>query len=98
MTLNPVIDHDEYGELVPERYRRLGAGSISAGDLGLYVRFEPGFGMNVHLGYRAQQWSYQHSPPLPTNIIDVEKMVMGLNRWEHLCEMVDEWRMREAKT
>lgn len=83
----PIIDCDEHGNPVPERYRRLGAGSKSSKEEGLYVRFEPGFGFNVYLGFRAQRDAY-------APMIDHERMGTSLGGWERLCELVDEWRAR----
>lgn len=78
-----VIDKDEYGRPVDDRYKRLGANGATAG---MYVRFEPGFGLNVHIGHHALDG------------IDTERMSMSITGWESLCALVDEWRAREAAT
>lgn len=93
----PVVDLDEYGvPIEDDRYRRLGAGSKSERDVGLYVRFEPGFGLNVHIGMRAgRKHDYRNRPQ---EFVDVEKMALSIQGWDHLCSLVDEWRERIAAT
>ena len=86
-----VNDYDEHGVPVPERYRRLGASGLH--ETGLYVRFEPGFGLNVHIGHRLRNELVE-----PRGLVrDHERMVLGIDGWERLCELVDEWRAREAR-
>jgi hypothetical protein len=91
-----VEDCDEYGVPVTDRYKRLGAGSESTADTGLYVRFEPGFGLNVHIGRRMAFSSQTDFGGRRSEIRDVESMVLGIGGWERLVELVDEWRAREA--
>jgi len=74
------VDRDEYGEPVKDRYRRLGANGEATG---VYVRFEPGFGLNVHIGFRS---SYT----------DHEGLILSIVGWERLCELADEWRARQV--
>lgn len=88
-----VIDRDEHGRPVDERYRRLGAGSERGDDEGLYVRFEPGFGLNVHIGFRQRRLVNQNDKPMTD---DSYELVMGIQGWERICEFVDEYRAREA--
>lgn len=86
----PVVDTDEHGYPVRDEYRRLGAGSVSGDDEGLYVRFETGFGTNVYIGHRIKpDFGY------PREAKDHEKMGLSIVGWEHLCELVDEWRSRK---
>lgn len=88
-----VVDHDEYGRPVSDRYKRLGAGSAPDDDTGLYVRFEPGFGLNVHIGIRHSVYTGDYGR-CPQETRDFEKVVLGIQGWERLCELVDEWRAR----
>lgn len=81
------VDRDEHGVPVTERYRRLGASGQTEG---LYVRFEPGFGLNVHIGFRIC-----HSATKKR--VENERLVLGIDGWERLGELVDEWRERQAK-
>jgi len=86
VSTNPIIDPDEFGEPVSEKYQRLGAKNIT--DTGMYVRFEPGFGLNVHIGIRYVKDGW------PKTYVDYEKMVLSIEGWETLCSLVDEWRER----
>ncbi len=84
-----MTDRDEHGNPVTDRYQRLGA---SGNQDGLYVRFEPGFGLNVHIGLRLKvtvPWGeYQD--------FEDRGMVLGIDGWKRLGELVDEWRTRDA--
>lgn len=84
------IDRDEYGQPVKDRYRRLGAHGDQEG---MYVRFEPGMGLNVHLGFRLKSL---HGADSGT-YVDYERCVMGIDGWDRLCAFADEWRAREAE-
>lgn len=90
----PVNDTDEYGRPVSDRYQRLGT------DDGIYVRFEPGFGLNVHIGHRKPEYGpqpiYGGSRPLLGYKDDPNEFAMSIGGWERLCEMADEWRARIA--
>jgi hypothetical protein len=92
MTEPLAVDRDEYGAPVSDRYRRLGANGDQEG---LFVRFEPGFGLNVHIGFR-----YRRYPGDPLALTDpwIEKELgaLGITGWERLGELVDEWRTREV--
>lgn len=99
---DPVVDTDEYGRPVRDEYRRLGAGSMSDTDEGLYVRFEPGFGLNVHIGTRlkvtVQGGMYPYGPHELRDFEDSRHgMVLGIQGWERLCELMDEWRVRRSE-
>lgn len=96
MTGAAVVDRDEYGEPVGDRYKRLGAGAERADETGLYVRFEPGFGLNVHVGIRAKHLKPGDRVNYPSAYVDEEQLVLGIHGWERLCELVDEYRAREA--
>lgn len=88
----PVVDRDEHGEPVRDEYRRLGA---SGNTEGLFVRFEPGFGLNVHIGWRTPIFD----GPLgtsPTRYEDREGITMSGQGWERIGEFVDEWRQRRT--
>jgi len=85
---NVTVDTDEFGVPVTDRYKRLGAKNE---ECGLYVRFEPGFGLNVHIGKRCHDFRFRDS-----NFDDVELMCIGVDGWERLGELVDQWREREA--
>lgn len=91
--MNRVIDRDEYGREVSERYRRLGAGSESAADTGLFVRFEPGFGLNVHIGRRVH---LRDRYGLTGELKDTDLAVLSIGGWQRLCELVDEYRARPS--
>lgn len=88
-------DLDEHGYPVTDRYRRLGANGTEAG---LFVRFEPGFGLNVHIGWRKPVYKQPLSSSWrdPDGYVDEEKLVVGIKGWETLGALVDEWREREA--
>lgn len=92
-----VEDHDEYGRPVGDRYKRLGAGSGSTAEEGLYVRFEPGFGLNVHIGHRHAVRERADDPWSRAVVKDFERCVLGIGGWERLAELVDEWRARETE-
>jgi hypothetical protein len=102
MTADPraaVVDLDEYGEPVREEHKRLGAGATREDETGLYVRFEPGFGLNVHIGIRSARYKQGRRAYLgdkPDHYEDEEKLVVGIGGWERLGELVDEWRARNA--
>lgn len=87
-------DRDEYGQPVTEHYKRLGANSDQDG---MYVRFEPGFGLNVHIGFRLGVYpgEYGRGQKVYRDFED-KGMVMGIDGWERLGELVDEWRARNA--
>ncbi len=91
-----MTDYDEYGQAVIERYQRLGA---SGEQVGIYVRFEPGFGLNVHIGLRLKvltpNGTFPHGPYEHRDFED-KGMVMGIDGWERLGELVYEWRTREC--
>lgn len=84
------VDLDEYGVPVRDEYRRLGA---CRREEGMFVRFEPGFGLNVHIGHR---WRATAHAVNPGSFIEKEFGAMGIDGWERLCELVDEWRERRA--
>ena len=52
----------------------------------LYVRFEPGFGLNVYIGMGH-----------PASLAPPKELGMSIQGWEMICEMVDEWRRREEE-
>lgn len=81
------IDLDEYGKPVTDPYKRLGAGGNKAG---LYVRFEPGFGLNVYIGHRHPVGDQMKDDP--------KELGMSIQGWEYLCALVDEWRSRAHQT
>ncbi len=87
-----VIDCDEYGRPVNERYQRLGARGVD--EEGLFVRFEPGFGLNVIIGFRRGIYKQGNYWPLPPQ--DKDEMVLSIDGWEKLCSLVDEYRARES--
>jgi hypothetical protein len=92
-----VTDCDEYGRPVADRYQRLGA---SGNQEGMYVRFEPGFGLNVHIGYRLKVLTTKGTFNLgPYEHRDKETigMALSIEGWERLGELVDEWRARESQ-
>jgi hypothetical protein len=90
--MSDTVDTDEHGRPVAERYERLGASGNSEG---VYVRFEPGFGLNVHIGFRYRHYdTRQGRAAEPT---DHERCAMGIDGWERLCELVDEYREREKR-
>lgn len=91
-----MTDYDEHGRPVTDRYKRLGA---SDEQQGIYVRFEPGFGLNVHIGYRLKVLAPKGTfNPGPYEYRDFEEegMTLGIDGWERLGELVDEWRTREC--
>lgn len=66
------------------RVERLG------GEDGMYVRFDYGFGTNVHIGHRFYDaWDRK--------TVDRELCVLSIEGWEHLCELVDEWRQFDGQ-
>ena len=67
------------------RVERLGA---TGREEGLYVRFDYGFGTNVHIGFRRFRWPNE-------GYDDYEKIAMSLGGWRRLCELVDEWRAHD---
>lgn len=89
------VDHDEYGRPVRDEYRRLGA---SGREEGIYVRFEPGFGLNVHIGQRTRRYDTKWGPSR-TEFGDLteREFVIGIGGWERLCELADEWRARRGE-
>lgn len=64
------------------KYDRQGA---DGKEQGLYVRFEPGFGLNVYTGHRYRVGSWDA-------VEDRQEFGMSIDGWERLCELVDEWR------
>lgn len=88
-----VVDCDEYGRPVSERYRRLGAKGLQ--EDGMYVRFEPGFGLNVHIGFRRRTERFGSYGTIYGPHEDADRLVLGIQGWERLCELVDVWRERE---
>jgi len=89
-----VRDLDEQGRPVSPRYERLGA--RGANEEGLYVRFSPGFGLNVYVGhrravYKGGRWS------VPSGYEDGDDLALSIGGWEKLCALVDEYRAREAE-
>lgn len=74
----------------PTRYDRLGVDGAKAG---LYVRFEPGFGLNVIVGHRRPV--HAEPGPRPTGWVDGDELVMSIVGWEQLGRLVDRWRARE---
>ncbi len=87
-------DFDEYGQPVTARYERLGA---SDDEEGIYVRFEPGFGLNVHIGLRLKVTSpggtvghghYEYRD------FEDKGMALSIDGWERMGELMDEWRNR----
>lgn len=93
--MSAVVDFNEYGEPVRDEHKRLGAGSVDESEVGMYVRFEPGFGTNVHIGIRRNIFDQQSRWRDPRHE-DLELCRMGIDGWERLCELVDEWRARAA--
>lgn len=85
-------DTDEYGHPLDQRYERLGATGRSEG---LYVRFEPGFGLNVYLGLRIRL--YTDDRVVDHKEVGGHEFGMSIDGWERLCELVDEYREREAR-
>ena len=60
------------------------------GEQGMYVQFDYGFGTNVHIGHRYHDgWDRK--------MVDREFCNMSIIGWEHLCELVDEYRARTAR-
>jgi len=89
------VDHDEYGRPVREEYRRLGA---SGREEGIYVRFEPGFGLNVHIGMRIQRFEAGYGRRPEWRDLDEREFRMSIDGWERLCDLADEWRARRSET
>lgn len=89
------VDTDEYGQPVSERYRRLGAGGDQEG---MFVRFAPGFGLNVHIGYRKALYGAPtgYGPRKRIGFSEDHSIVVSGTGWERLCELVDEWRTRQS--
>lgn len=97
---------NEFGEPVPEvmkaivekfapeedRYGRLGA---QGKEEGLYVRFDPGFGLNIYIGHRKAD--YKEHSWLLSSYSDGDEIGMSIIGWEHLCSLVDEWRERNDR-
>lgn len=90
-----VIDRDEHGDPVDDRYKRLGAGVKRGDEVGLYVRFEPGFGLNVYVGHRKPHYKQGDRANYPSGYRDGDDLAMSIGGWERLCELVDEYRARE---
>ena len=92
--MTEIIDRDEYGVPVRDEYKRLGVKNEE--DTGLYVRFEPGFGLNVHIGIRRQYIKQPNGTILhgPYEIRDDKnrELVLGIEGWERLCELADEYK------
>lgn len=89
-------DLDEYGQPVSARYERLGPGPSERRE-GLYVRFEPGFGLNVHIGWRKPVFDGPHGPHVtPDSYRDEDRICMSIGGWEQLGAFVDAWRDRQA--
>lgn len=87
-----VVDLGENGQPVTPEYRRLGVGSVSGDDEGMYVRFEPGFGLNVVIGRR---WNETWSHAAVRGIRDEELCSMSIKGWEALCLLVEQYRERQ---
>ena len=67
-------------------YGRIGA----AGDRdGMYVRFDPGFGLNVTIGFRSRS-------PVGGRREDYDRLTLGIGGWEQLCDLADAYRERES--
>ncbi|SRR6266498_1803491 len=80
-----VVDHDEHGTPVEDRYLRLGAKGLK--EEGLYVRFEPGFGLNVYIGHRVgSDFGYGG---YPKSFKDNDGIGMSILGWEKLCRRVE---------
>lgn len=60
------------------------------GEPGLFIRFDPGFGLNVFIGHRRVTYDDCFRPVG----IQVEEIGMSIAGWERLCSLVDEWRAR----
>lgn len=75
-------------EPTPDRYARMGADGEQEG---LFVAFEPGFGLNVVVGFRANVWVDQ----MHREHRDYKELRMSIECWERLGQFVDEWRRRE---
>jgi len=88
------VDHDEYGRPVRDEYRRLGAGGRQEG---IFVRFEPGFGLNVHIGRRIQRYEAGYGRRPQWGDHTATEFVMGIGEWERLCELADDWRLRNGR-
>lgn len=84
----------------PNRYDRIGA---DGDEEGMYVRFDPGFGMNVIIGMRANAIKVRSGVWDGRSFEgqDLEGpgrgMMMSLDGWETLCSFVDEFRARQGK-
>jgi hypothetical protein len=83
-------DLDERGRPVSDEYKRLGA---SGNQEGIYVRFEPGFGLNVIIGHQYHIRNQRGTNELKS----FEKLTLGIDGWEKLCDLAIEWRARERK-
>lgn len=90
--VSPVVDYNEHGVPVGERYLRLGAGSVDVKEEGLYVRFEPGFGLHVIIGSRYAHGNFGYRVEEPR---DHDLCTLGIGGWETLCSLVDEYRERQ---
>lgn len=73
-------------------YERLGAKDKEEG---LYVRFDPGFGLNVYIGHRTAV--YKGYSSFPSSYEDNSEIGMSIIGWEHLCSLIDEWRERDDR-
>jgi len=85
------VTHNAESVAVP-RYERLGA---QGDEGGIYVRFDPGFGLNVYIGHRSAIYKGYNS--YPSSYEDRDGIGMSILGWEHLCRLVDEWRARQAE-
>lgn len=72
------------------RYARMGA---DGDEEGMYVRFQPGMGLNVYIGRRQSRYT---GPPNARTMVDVYELAMSIDGWEQVCGFVDQWRAREA--
>lgn len=68
-------------------YGRLGA---AAEEEGVYVRFDPGFGLNVVIGHRTHRISGTREKE------DRDALTLGIDGWEMLCDLAVAYREREA--
>lgn len=73
-----------------DRYERMGA---TGKEEGLYVRFDPGFGLNVYIGHRLDvgklAWKGR-------DFQDRKEFGMSIQGWDKICQFVDEWRERNG--
>lgn len=73
------------------RYDRLGADGDNEG---VYVRFDPGFGLNVYIGLRHdRRFMGNEDDRFADSRVEFGLSIGG---WETLCSLVDEWRSRAA--